>query len=511
MSDVETLLEQIARIGAVDGGGVRRLAWTAEDAQLGEWFARACAERGLDVRVDRCGNQWAWWGDPDAALAEPPAAAEADDEGRAEAGEQIHEQIHEQVHEQAAAEEHEQVSERVGDEEHDGAGDQAGDGEAGDRVEVPTDGDPTDAAEPPQAEGDSDVDDLFTPAVPAGRPPVVEPLVLGAGGVVTGSHLDSVPGGGAYDGPLGVVTALAAIDLLREQGFEPRRAIGLVRFVDEEGARFGVPCTGSRLLTGQVEPGDVLGLVDADGVTYADAAAKAGVDPDGIGRDDEVVARVAAFVELHVEQGFTLAADEVDAPLGVCGLIRPHGRWHVDMAGRGDHAGTARFVDRSDPMLELGRLVTTVRTAASRQDALGTVGKVEVHPNVPNAVPSAVRAWVDVRADTVGQVRSVVSELRAGGFDLVEESWTPATPFGAPLTERVARVAGEATGGGPLPVLATGAGHDAGVLATAGVAAAMIFVRNPTGVSHAPQEHVEPADAEAGVRSLAAVLADLCR
>ncbi len=112
----------------------------------------------------------------------------------------------------------------------------------------------------PPGRGRRDVDDLFTPAVPAGRPPVVEPLVLGPGGVVTGSHLDSVPGGGAYDGPLGVVTALAAIDLLREQGFEPRRAIGLVRFVDEEGARFGVPCTGSRLLTGQLEPGDVLGL-----------------------------------------------------------------------------------------------------------------------------------------------------------------------------------------------------------------------------------------------------------
>jgi N-carbamoyl-L-amino-acid hydrolase len=181
------------------------------------------------------------------------------------------------------------------------------------------------------------------------------------------------------------------------------------------------------------------------------------------------------------------------------------------MHGRGDHAGTARFVDRFDPMLELARLVTTVRNVASRQDALGTVGKVEVHPNVPNAVPSRVVAWLDIRADTPGQVRSVASEIQSMGFELTRESWTPATPLGGPLTDRIAKIAGESVGIGPLPALATGAGHDAGILATAGIPSAMIFVRNPSGVSHAPQEHVQPEDAAAGVRSLTAVLADLTR
>jgi N-carbamoyl-L-amino-acid hydrolase len=451
VSDVETLLRGIAAIGATDEG-YRRLAWTEEDQRLGEWFAAACAERGLTVSTDRCGNQWAWWGDPDADI---PADEQQDGE--------------DQDAEHQDAEHQEQQDAEHNEAEHD-------------------------AAEHNEAEQDA-----------AGRSPVIH------GGVVTGSHLDSVPGGGAWDGPLGVATALAAVDLLREQGFEPRRALGVVRFVDEEGARFGVPCTGSRLLTGQLEPGDVLGRKDADGVTYAEAAAKAGLDADAIGRDDEVLHRVGAFVELHVEQGFTLAAEEVDAPLGVCGLIRPHGRWRVDLRGRGDHAGTARFAERADPMLELARLVTTVRSVASRQDALATVGKVEVHPNVPNAVPSRVSAWVDIRADTPGQVKSVASEIRGMGFDLEEESWTPPTLFDAGLTDRVARVAGKAIGAAHLPVLATGAGHDAGVLSAAGVPAAMLFVRNPTGVSHAPQEHVEPADIERGVRSLAAVLADLCR
>jgi N-carbamoyl-L-amino-acid hydrolase len=161
-------------------------------------------------------------------------------------------------------------------------------------------------------------------------------------------------------------------------------------------------------------------------------------------------------------------------------------------------------------MLELARLITTVRAAAGRQDALGTVGKVEVDPNVANAVPAVVVAWVDIRADTPGQVRSVVSEVKAAGFDLEQESWTPPTPLGGPLTDRVTHVAGQAVGLGPLPVLATGAGHDAGVLATAGVPTAMIFVRNPSGISHAPDEAAEPEDTALGVRSLAAVLTDLC-
>jgi beta-ureidopropionase / N-carbamoyl-L-amino-acid hydrolase len=461
MTEVEILLAQIAEIGATPDGGVRRLAWTDEDARLAQWFAAACSDRGLDVSTDRCGNQWAWWGDPDADVP-PRSPLEAPDE----------------------------------------APDEASDGA---KADAAPGGVPQEAGAPADA-----------PAREQGRhveqgTSVEEDGTLPRGGVVTGSHLDSVPGGGTYDGPLGVITALAAIDRLKEEGFTPRRAIGVVRFVDEEGARFGVPCAGSRLLTGQLEPGDVLKRTDEHGVSYAEAAGKAGLDVDGIGRDEAVLKRVAAFVEVHVEQGFTLAAEEVDAPLGVCGLIRPHGRWRVELHGRGDHAGTARFVDRSDPMLELARLVMTVRSAASRQDALGTVGKVEVQPNVPNAVPSRVLAWVDIRADTAGQVRSVASELQATGFELTQESWTPATPLGGLLTDRVAKVAGAAAGIGPLPVLATGAGHDAGTIATAGIPAAMLFVRNPTGISHAPQEQVQPADAAAGVRSLAAVLVDLTR
>jgi len=328
--------------------------------------------------------------------------------------------------------------------------------------------------------------------------------------VVTGSHLDSVPDGGAYDGPLGVVAALAAVDLLRDRGFRPARPIGVARFVDEEGARFGLACSGSRLLTGQAEPARVLGLRDSAGVEYAEALEAAGTDPRQAGRDPEALRRVGVFVELHVEQGVGLAAAGPGAPVGVASLIRPHGRWRVELAGRADHAGTTLLADRMDPMLDLAGLVQQVRRAARRREALATVGKLDVRANAVNAIPSQVTAWLDVRGDDVARVREVIADVEAEGYRPIEESWTPEVAFDAALRERLAAVTGAALDlGGPAPVLATGAGHDAGVLADAGVPAGMLFVRNPSGISHSPVEHAEETDCEAGAVALAAVLADL--
>ena len=419
---VEKLLAEIVDLGRDRAsGGYRRFAFSREDAALGEWFAAQASSRGLEVTTDRCGNQWAWWGDPDADA------------------------------------------------------------------------------------------------------------------VVTGSHLDSVPDGGPLDGPLGVAAALVAVDLMRARGFRPARPLGVVRFVDEEGARFGLACSGSRLLPGAADPARVLALRDAEGTTYAEAITRAGLDPLQVGRDDEALARVGAFVELHVEQGRGLV--DLDAAVGVASMIRPHGRWRVELHGRADHAGTTLLADRDDPMLALARLVDGARRSAERHAALATVGKVDVRPNAVNAIPSRVTAWLDVRADAPQQVRAVLGDLVAAGFAPVEESWTSATPMDADLTARVRRAvgagqSGAGQGGGasvhdhahggdgdharsphvpvPVPELATGAGHDAGVLAQAGIPSAMLFVRNPTGISHAPQEHAEPVDCEQGAAALAAVLADLC-
>jgi N-carbamoyl-L-amino-acid hydrolase len=312
-------------------------------------------------------------------------------------------------------------------------------------------------------------------------------------GLVVGSHLDSVPDGGAFDGPLGVVSAFAALDRLDRAAF--RRPVGIACFADEEGARFGVACAGSRLLTGALDPDRARSLTDDDGTTMAEAMAAAGQDPAALGRDDEALRRVGTFLELHVEQGRAL--DDLDAPVAVAESIWPHGRWRLDLRGRADHAGTTRLADRDDPMLALGAVVLEARAAAERRGALATVGKVRVEPNGVNAIPSAVTAWLDARGPAEDAVRAMVADVGgAAGTEPVEESWTPDTRFEPQLRDRLATLL-------TAPVLPTGAGHDAGILAAAGIPTAMLFVRNPTGVSHSPAEHAEPADCSAGVAALA--------
>ncbi|CAN5861500.1 allantoate amidohydrolase [soil metagenome] len=330
----------------------------------------------------------------------------------------------------------------------------------------------------------------------------------GRPGLVLGSHLDSVPDGGAYDGPLGVVSAFAALDALRAAGFEPKRPVGVACFGDEEGARFGVACAGSRILTGALNADRARALTDADGTSMAAAMRAAGHDPDHVGPDDETLARVGTFVELHVEQGRGLV-DAAGGAVGVASSIWPHGRWRLDLRGRADHAGTTRLVDRDDPMLGLATAVQAARVAAERHDAVATIGKLRVEPGGVNAIPSAVTAWLDARGPVPDDVRAVVADVgAAAGVAPTEESWSPATRFDTALRDRLATLLA-GPDGTPAPVLATGAGHDAGILSAAGIPTAMLFVRNPTGVSHSPAEHAEADDCLAGVAALARVVEEL--
>ena len=397
----DALWADLASVGRESStGGYRRFSWTDADLTLREWFAAAAAARGLEVEVDRSGNQWAWWGDPS-----------------------------------------------------------------------------------------------------------------GSDALVTGSHLDSVPDGGAYDGPLGVVSALAAVESLRGNGFVPSRPLAVVNMCEEEGARFGLACLGSRLLTGAVDPDRALALRDNDGIDLAEAMRHAGFDRGQVGAEPDRVSRIGGFVELHVEQGLVAVEVEGESVRGLAGLGRavgvaseiwPHGRWRIDIAGRADHAGTTALPDRDDPMLTLAELVLAARIGAREHDALATVGKVAVRPNAVNAIPSSVTAWLDARGADEDRVRETVASIGSSvGVEAVLESWTGLTRFDRALSQRAATACGDA------PLLPTGAGHDAGVLAAAGVPATMLFVRNPTGVSHSPEEHAEPLDCAAGVAALTAVLSDL--
>jgi N-carbamoyl-L-amino-acid hydrolase len=392
------LLADIADVGRDPRrGGYSRHGFDRAELELREWFTAEATRRGLDVRADRNGNLWAWWGAP------------------------------------------------------------------------------------------------------------------GPDAVVTGSHLDSVPGGGAFDGPLGVATALEAVDALRAKGFTPSRPFAVVVFAEEEGGRFGVPCLGSRLLAGTIDADAARRLSDPDGVTLAEAAGAAGLDPARLGRDDEALARIGRFVELHVEQGRGLV--DLSAPVGVASSILAHGRWRFTFTGEGNHAGATLLADRRDPMLPASSLVLAARRAASAVDgARATVGRLVPNPGGTNVIASTVDVWLDARAADTPRARAVVEEITAAAntaaadegctVTVTKESYGDTVHFDPALRDSLADVLGG------VPALPTGAGHDAGILA-ARVPTAMLFVRNPTGVSHAPAEYAEPADCAAGVVALATVLEHL--
>ena len=330
-------------------------------------------------------------------------------------------------------------------------------------------------------------------------------------GVVTGSHLDSVLDGGAYDGPLGVVSAFAALDLMRERGVRPGAPIGIATFVEEEGSRFGIACLGSRLAVGAITPERAADLRDRDGVSVPDAMAAAGLAPD-LG-PSALLDGIGAFVELHVEQGRDLV--DRGAAVGVASRIWPHGRYRADFSGEANHAGTTRMEDRHDPMLTYAMTALAANKQARLAGQRATFGRIEAVPNGTNAVPSRVTAWLDARCESEEQLSALIAEItrqaeQRGERDgtavtITAESVSGAVEFDAGLAGRLSAAMGGA------PIIPTQAGHDAGILSAAGIPTAMLFVRNPTGVSHSPEEHAETADCLAGVEALADALTELAQ
>ncbi|MBB4685899.1 allantoate amidohydrolase [Amycolatopsis jiangsuensis] len=334
----------------------------------------------------------------------------------------------------------------------------------------------------------------------------------GPDAVVTGSHLDSVPGGGAFDGPLGVSSALDAVESLQDKGFRPAKPVAVVVFAEEEGGRFGVPCLGSRLLTGSIDADRALALRDPDGVTFAEAAAATGLDAGRVGADPERLGLIGRFVELHVEQGRGLI--DLGSPVAVGSSVIAHGRWRFSFTGQGNHAGATRIADRADPMLPAAGTVLAVRRLArGREDARATVGRLVPTPGGTNVIASTVDLWLDARvpgAETPELVEEItVAAREAAGSEgcelaVTRESYSGDVVFDEPLR----RALGEWLGG--PPELPTGAGHDAAILAGF-VPSGMLYVRNPTGISHAPDEFAEDADVAAGARALTEVLERLAK
>ena len=352
-------------------------------------------------------------------------------------------------------------------------------------------------------------------------------VAAGERAVVTGSHLDSVPGGGAFDGVLGVVSALRALDLLRAAGVQPRRPLALVVWAEEEGGRFGVACLGSRLLTGFTDPDAARALRDPDGVPLAQAAGRAGLDPDRLGPEPERLAGIECFVELHVEQGRGLI--DLGEPLALGSTVLANGRWRISFTGEANHAGATPMGARSDPLLPAAETVLAARRAAAAAELLrATIGRVLPHPGGTNVISDSVDLWLDARGPDDAATSALVEDITAAaheaaaregcGVEVLQESVNPAVHLDAGLRERMHRslTAGDTLAGldaGSLPVPVSVAGHDAAVVGAARparvVPTGMLFVRNPTGVSHSPAEHAEDVDCERGASALATVLTDL--
>jgi N-carbamoyl-L-amino-acid hydrolase len=357
-----------------------------------------------------------------------------------------------------------------------------------------------------QTDGQGNAVAWWRPESPAERsqPPGEVPT-----GILVGSHLDSVDNGGAYDGPLGVISSFAAIDLLRERGVVPSRPVGVALFVEEEGSRFGVACLGSRLATGLISAEEAALLRDSGGTFLVDAMSASGQDPQ-LGRS-RLLEDVSAFVELHVEQGRDLV--DRGRPVAVASTSWAHGRWRFVFTGEPNHAGATRMEDRHDPMLTYAMCALAANKQARLSGTRATFGRVTVEPNATNAIPERVSAWLDARGEDAEGLDTLVETVarqaaeraaRDGtAVEVREESASPTVAFDAGLARRLAQVLDDA------PVIPTGAGHDAAVLQRAGIPSAMVFVRNPTGISHSPQEKASQADCLEGVEALATVLETL--
>ncbi|PTA68618.1 allantoate amidohydrolase [Deinococcus arcticus] len=316
-----------------------------------------------------------------------------------------------------------------------------------------------------------------------------------------GSHVDTVPNAGAYDGVLGVTLAYAVAGALRRTPLP--FALELLAFSEEEGVRYGVPFIGSRALVGTLD--EVLGRQDAQGVSVRAALEAYGLNPAELPAA-EVRGPALGFVELHIEQGPVLQA--AGAPLGVVTAIAGQHRLRLDFAGQAAHAGTTPMAHRRDALAAAARFVVAAEDLARATPGLvATVGVLNASPGAINVIPGAAHATLDLRHEVDAVREAALKTLLAQAHALatergvtltVTETMTqPAVPLDPGLRAALHRAA--AAEGVVAPDLPSGAGHDAMVLA-ARMPAAMLFLRSPNALSHHPDETVEPGDVETALR-----------
>lgn len=329
--------------------------------------------------------------------------------------------------------------------------------------------------------------------------------------VMVGSHIDTVYAGGRLDGALGVVGAIAAVRALMASEPGPRRTVEVFVSCEEEDSRFVCDFWGSRAVLGQVHPGEAERYRDVDGVRMGDAMRGVGLDPARV--RDAARNDLAAFLELHIEQGPVLEREGV--ALGVVEAISGLNRIAVTIAGKADHAGTTPIALRSDALLAAARVVERVRELADRlgEPARATVGRLFVRPNQPNIVPGSAELIVDCRHPDRARQERLSDDIRAecarigrdSGVEvttdvLVDQPPTAMDPQLARLVDDAIRARGLS-----FRRMVSGAGHDSQILGRA-IPAAMIFVPSHGGRSHSPAEHTPEEQLMPGVQALADAL-----
>jgi allantoate deiminase len=328
--------------------------------------------------------------------------------------------------------------------------------------------------------------------------------------LLLGSHIDTVPDAGAFDGVLGVTLALECADMAREMA-RPL-AIDVIAFSEEEGVRFGVPFIGSRAIAGRFDPA-LLALKDAEGVTLAEAIRAYGLDPSQIPAASQELDDILGFVEIHIEQGPVLEADDlsVAAVTGIVGQTR----LTIEFAGQANHAGTTPMHLRHDALAGAAEWITTVENSAQRTDGLvATVGKIDVSPNAGNVIAGSVSLALDIRhlhdavrlsaVNELTEAANAIAQRRRLAVQCTRQMDQPAVSMDERLTAYL--VAALKTASLSPKQMPSGAGHDAMVIA-ARMPTAMLFLRSPGGISHNPAEAVREEDVEAALQVMNGFLA----
>ena len=333
-----------------------------------------------------------------------------------------------------------------------------------------------------------------------GSEPRLPPLMLG-------SHIDSVPAGGNYDGPLGSLGAIEVVQTLREAGVATRHALEVVIFVNEEGGK-----TGSRAMAGVLRP-EELELETASGFTIGEGIRRLGGDPEDLESAVRTTGDAAGYLELHIEQGAILEREGIS--IGVVEGIVGIRRWNATVHGSANHAGTTPMDQRQDALLGAARLVEAVNRVVTSipGNQVGTVGRIWASPGVPNVIPGEVVLSIELRDLEMETIQRVMDGIQEEAATIGQENGTPISleefylSEAAPTDERFRVWTEEACMelGLSHRRMPSGAGHDAQSMAHF-APVGMIFIPSIGGVSHRPDEYSRPEDIEAGANVLISTL-----